>query len=74
MAEKVWEKIEVIHCNHMGCEVALEAETVYPADHLPDQPARLLSHRCSKAAECMVLGKGACVWNGGNPNFDPFQK
>ena len=74
MAEKVWETIKVIHCDHVDCEVALEAEAVYPADNLPDQPARLIAHRCSKAIDCVVMAKSTCVWTGTNPLYDPFQR
>ena len=52
--------------------VALEAEAVYPADHLPDQPARLAAHRCSHGAACMMTGDSAPQWAGTNPTRDPF--
>lgn len=74
MAVKVWEEIEVIYCDHLGCKVALEAQAIYPAEHLPDQPARVIAHRCSKAADCIMMDKASCVWTGANPLYDPFQK
>jgi hypothetical protein len=53
-------------------DVSLEAETVYPAEFLPDQPARVMAHRCSQGIRCMLMNKPSCVWAGSNPAFDPF--
>ena len=72
MAVKTWETIKIRYCEHAGCEVALEAEAVYPADMLPDQPARLAAHRCSHGAACMMTGNSTCQWAGSNPAYDPF--
>ncbi len=72
MAVKVWEKVKTQYCERAGCEVSLEAETIYPADQLPDQPARLVAHRCSKAKDCMLLNEATCKWAGTNPDYDPF--
>jgi len=74
MAVKSWQTIKVRYCDHAGCEVALEAEALYPADQLPDQPPRLLSHRCSQAARCMLYNEPTCVWAGTNPVYDPFKE
>ncbi len=74
MAFKTWQSIKTRYCNHAGCEVALQAETVYPAEYLPDQLPRVLAHRCSKAMDCMLYQKAACVWSGGNPAYDPFKE
>jgi hypothetical protein len=72
MSIKSWETIEIRYCNHAGCEAALEAELVYPAEWLPGQEARVLSHRCSHAADCMVSMQSACQWSGGMPVYDPY--
>ncbi len=72
MAEKTWETVKVCRCQHIGQDVALEAEVVYPAEWLPDQAARLLAHRCSHGLECNQDGRAACLWAGSNPAFDPF--
>lgn len=74
MAEKMWITEKIRFCEHAGCEVALEAETIFPAEHLPDQAPRVTVHRCSKALDCMTDEKTACVWNGTNPLFDPFEE
>ncbi len=73
MAEKRWEPVQKRYCDHAGCDVILEAEVVYPADFLPDQP-RLLSHRCSRGLECNLWNNLTCVWAGTNPLVDPFKK
>jgi len=72
MAYRKWEVVQVRYCDHAGCKVALEAETIYPADHLPDQAPRVIAQRCSQAIRCMIMNKPSCVWAGSNPNFDPF--
>lgn len=72
MTAKVWQTIKVQYCRHAGGEVALEAEVLYPAEHLPDQGPRIVAHRCSRGAECGLLSEAACVWAGTNPNYDPF--
>lgn len=72
MAEKRWETINVKFCDRAGCEVSLEAEFVYPAEFMPDQPARLVSKRCSRGLECNMWNSMTCVWAGTNPMHDPF--
>ena len=47
MAQKSWEVIKVRYCQHVSQEVGLEAEAVYPSEIMPDQPPRLVAHRCS---------------------------
>jgi len=74
MAEKRWEPERMYYCDHADCEVVLEAEVVYPADFLPDQPPRLLSRRCSRGLECNMWKNVTCVWAGTNPLVDPFKK
>jgi hypothetical protein len=72
MATKKWEIVQVRYCDHVGSKVALEAETVYPAEHLPEQPPRVMAQRCSHAIRCMIMNKPSCVWSGSNPMYDPF--
>lgn len=72
MAHQVWQTMKVRFCAHAGCEVNLEAKVVYPADIMPDQPPRVLAHRCSQALTCNLMDKPGCVWAGTNPTFDPF--
>ncbi len=72
MAVKTWQTIQVRFCDHAGCEVGLEAQVIYPAEFLPDQPPQVVAHRCSHGYSCMVDGRTSCVWSGTNPAFDPF--
>lgn len=72
MAHKVWQKIKVQYCEHAEGEVALEAEVLYPEEHLPDQGPRIVAHRCSRGLECGLLSQASCVWAGTNPTYDPF--
>jgi hypothetical protein len=72
MAEKTWQKIKVVYCEHAQKEVSLEAEIIIPADILPDQPPQVTAHRCSQALACNLDGRASCVWAGTNPGFDPF--
>jgi hypothetical protein len=72
MPVKSWQVVKVCFCHHAGKEVGLEAELVYPAEWLPDQPPRVLGHRCSEALVCNLDGRPSCIWAGTNPNYDPF--
>ncbi len=74
MAEKRWEPEVKQFCDHVGCDVVLEVEVVYPADFMPDQPPRLLSRRCSRGLECNMWKNMTCIWAGTNPLIDPFRK
>jgi hypothetical protein len=74
MAEKIWQPIKTRYCNHAGCDVSLEAQKVYPAEHLPDQLPRILAHRCSKSMDCVLFQQATCVWAGTNPSHDPFKE
>ncbi len=71
MAEKTLQVEKIKHCEHVGHEVVIEDEVVYPAEHLPDQPPRILAHRCSNALECNMLDKPTCALCGTNPDLDP---
>jgi hypothetical protein len=72
MAVTTWQAIKVQYCHHVKGEVELQAQTVYPAEWLPDQPPRILAHRCSHAFACNLDGRPSCVWAGTNPSYDPF--
>jgi hypothetical protein len=72
MADKAWQVIKVRYCDHAGAEVAMEAELVFPAEHLPVQQPRVIAHRCSHAIACNLDNRASCVWAGTNPTFDPF--
>ena len=63
MAFRTWEISKISYCEHVGHEIALETELVYPAEHLPDQPARVLGRRCSNALACNGLEKPGCEWS-----------
>ncbi len=71
MAQKKWRIVEVRYCEHAGHEVRLEAQVVEPAEQLPDQPPRVLAHRCSNAIECNQIEKMTCAYCGTNPNYIP---
>lgn len=72
MSVRTWQPIKICYCHHVGQEVALEAEVVYPAEWLPDQAPRVLAHRCSNAIHCNLDGRPSCIWAGTNPAIDPF--
>ena len=57
MSEKSWEVVKVRYCHHVKEEVGLEAQVVYPAEWLPDQPPRVFGHRCSEAMMCNQDGR-----------------
>ena len=74
MSVKTWEVEKISYCHHVGKEVGLEAEVIYPADWLPDQPPRIVAHRCSEGIVCNLDGRASCIWAGTNPTYDPFSE
>ena len=72
MSEKSWQTLKVQYCHHADEEVGLEAELVFPPEILPDQPPRILAHRCSHGLACNLDGRPSCIWAGTNPAYDPF--
>jgi len=74
MTEKTWETLKVQYCQHVDQKVGLQAQLVYPPEHLPDQPGRILAHRCSHGSACNLDGRPSCIWAGTNPAFDPFKE
>jgi hypothetical protein len=74
VAYRNWEVIKVSYCEHIGEEVALEAEIVYPATFLPDQAPRIVAHRCSHGMTCNNFQQPSCCWAGTNPGYDPFKE
>lgn len=72
MAYRTWQIEKIKYCEHVGHEIALEVEMLYPAEHLPDQPPRIVSHRCSNAVVCNQFDKATCKWCGTNPDHDPM--
>ena len=72
MAFRTWQIEKIKYCENVGHEIALEAEVVYPAEEMPDQPPRIVAHRCSNATACNMMEKTACKWCGTNPDHDPM--
>lgn len=72
MAIRTWEVSQIKYCEHVGHEIALETEVVYPAEHLPEQLPRVVAHRCSNAIACNQFDKPVCVWCGTNPDHQPL--
>jgi hypothetical protein len=72
MAQKKWQISKSLYCEHVGLEVSLETQVVYPPEHLPDQPPRVLAHRCSNALECNKIEKMVCIYSGTNPDYKPI--
>lgn len=68
-----WEPVKTCYCHHVDQDVSLDAFLVHPPEWLPDQPPRILAHRCSMAIACNLDERSSCVWSGTNPAFDPFE-
>ena len=73
MAQRTWQTIKVSYCQRIGKEVSFEAEVIYPDDLMPDQPPRVIAHRCEYGVRCNLEGTPSCIWAGTNPNYDPFE-
>lgn len=74
MAHKTWQTIKIRFCDHVNQDVTLESEVVFPAEWLPEQPPRVLAHRCSRAIACNLDNRASCMWAGTNPAYDPFNE
>ncbi len=72
MTRQTWIRQKTIACERAGRDVTLEVEVVEPPEMLPDQPPRLLGHRCSYGVGCNALDRPMCVWAGTLPGYDPF--
>ena len=71
MAQKKWQISKIRYCEHVGDEIALEVQVVIPPEIFPDQPPRVMAHRCSNAMECNQIDKMTCAWCGTNPDLKP---
>ena len=71
MAQKKWQVSKVRYCEHVGHEIALVTQVVYPPEYMPDQPPRVVARRCSNALECNKMDKVTCAWCGTNPDYRP---
>lgn len=67
-----WEPVREQFCERIEERVSLEAELAYPAEHLPDQPPRVVAHRCSRGMVCNLFDKPTCCWSGTQPGYDPL--
>jgi len=72
MAQVKWQVSKIRYCEHVGHEIALETELIFPSEHLPDQPPRVIAHRCSNATMCNQFDTMACAWCGTNPDYRPM--
>jgi len=71
MAEKIWQVEKIKYCEHVGHDIKIENEVVYPAEILPYQLPRIVAQRCSNALECNMLENATCALCGTNPDLDP---
>ena len=74
MSVRTWEVSKTCYCEQAKATVSLETEVVYPGEQLPDQPARVLAHRCSHGLGCNQNASAGCIWSGTNPVYDPFRQ
>jgi hypothetical protein len=72
VAKRTWVRQKMVKCARVDALVALEAELVFPAEVMPDQPPRVLAHRCSHGMECNSFDRPVCQWAGSLPGFDPL--
>ncbi|MBK9925901.1 MAG: hypothetical protein IPP66_11490 [Anaerolineales bacterium] len=71
MTQKKWQISKIRYCEHVGHEIFLESQVVYPSDQMPDQPPHVVAQRCSHALECNAMDKMVCAWCGTNPDVRP---
>ena len=73
MATVIWRPVQTKRCERVGQIATLEVQLVYPAESLPDQPARVRARRCSLALRCNQQDRATCVWAGTQPEYDPLR-
>ncbi len=73
MPRRTWEPLRRAFCDRVGEQVVFEAEVIFPAEILPDQPPRVLGHRCSLGLTCNQFDRPSCVWSGTQPGYDPLR-
>lgn len=49
-----------VECAHMGKEVAVQTQIVYPVGILRGTLPRIMSRKCSHYADCRLTDKAAC--------------
>jgi hypothetical protein len=62
MAWESWRAGKQTHCEVMDEKVTLQSRLAFAADNLPDQPPRVLAHRCSSAENCDHFDQNKCPW------------
>ena len=72
MVLKTWQIEKIKYCEHVGHEIAMEVEVIYPSEILPDPRPLVVAHRCSNAVACNMFDKAVCKWCGTNPDHDPM--
>ncbi len=73
MAVVVWQPWKKMRCERVGEEVILEVQRVYGADIMPEQPPRVVAHRCSHSLTCNMMDRPSCTWAGTLPGYDPLR-
>ncbi len=73
MAHITWVPQRSFYCQHIGQQVQIEDELIFPADILPDQPPQRRARRCSHGLSCNLQDRPACVWAGTNPLYNPLE-
>ena len=72
MGQRTWIPQKTVVCERANRDVVLEVEVALPPEILPDQPPRVLAHRCSYGASCNSMDRPMCAWAGSLPGYDPF--
>ena len=55
MAEKKWHVSKISYCEHVGHEIALETQLVFPSEHLPEQPPRVVARGYDKVVHTSLF-------------------
>jgi hypothetical protein len=72
MTEVVWKRSRVQYCHHIDQQVALQAETAFPADILPDQGGACWRIAVRTGWRATWTAGQAAFEAGTNPVIDPF--
>jgi len=60
VTSRLQEKVESPECVHVGKEVKIRSQIVYPIGFLRGEAPRITTRKCDHFSDCHLLDKSAC--------------
>ncbi len=67
---KISKVIQKRYCMHASEKVTISSRHAYPADMMPEMPARITNRNCSHFFDCNLQDKSACICSINSLNAD----